>query len=92
MQLAIMTLVMFVAMYGLMYTMVNRFENVYPNVNQCHMAGMMTAPMILIELVIMRTMYQNRTASIVIVVVILLAFTGLWAGIREQVAVPTDSS
>lgn len=92
MQLAIMTLVMFVAMYGLMYAMVDRFENVYPNVNRFYMAGVMTAPMILIELVIMRTMYQNRTANIAIVVVSLLAVRVSGSASGSRLLFPTDSS
>jgi hypothetical protein len=36
---------LFVAMFILMYSMVDRFANVYPNVNQFYMAGLMAAPM-----------------------------------------------
>ena len=45
-----MTALMFVAMFGLMYAMVDRFDNVFPNLNQLYMASLMTAPMLLIEL------------------------------------------
>jgi hypothetical protein len=48
--LLIMTVLMFIAMYWLMYAMVDRLANVYPNLNQVYMAGLMTAPMVLIEL------------------------------------------
>ena len=41
-------------MYALMYAMVNTFANVYATVNQAYMAGLMTAPMVVIELVVMR--------------------------------------
>jgi hypothetical protein len=37
----------FISMYVLMYAMVDRFANVYPNFNQFYMAGLMTAPMVL---------------------------------------------
>jgi hypothetical protein len=40
----------FAAMYLLMYAMVNTIDDVYMNVNQVYMAGLMTAPMIVIEL------------------------------------------
>lgn len=33
----------FAAMYGLMYAMLDRLDNVYPNLNQLYMAGLMTA-------------------------------------------------
>jgi hypothetical protein len=35
----------FIAMYGLMYAMTNRFEDVFMNWNQLYMAALMTAPM-----------------------------------------------
>jgi len=47
-----MTALSFVAMYFLMYVMVNALDNVYMNFNQVYMAGLMAAPMVLIELVV----------------------------------------
>lgn len=88
--LAIMTVLMFIAMYILMYAMVDRLENVFPNINQFYMAGLMTAPMVLIELAIMRAMYENRMANIVVIVVSLIALIGFWVGIRQQVAVTDE--
>jgi uncharacterized protein (DUF305 family) len=85
--LAIMTLAMFVVMYWLMYAMVNRWENVFSNVNQVYMAGLMTAPMVLIELGVMRGMYPNRTANTFIVALSLVALAFFWFGIRQQWAV-----
>ena len=38
-RLAIMAALSFVAMYALMYAMVDRFANVRPNLNQLYMAG-----------------------------------------------------
>jgi hypothetical protein len=85
--LLIMTVLMFITMYGLMYAMVDRFANVYPNLNQFYMAGLMTAPMVLIELALMRAMYEHRMANIAIVAVSVVALAVFWFGIREQVAV-----
>lgn len=82
--LAIMTGLMFVAMYVLMYAMVDRFDNVFANVNQFYMAGLMTAPMVVIELAVMRAMYENRAANTVIIVVSVLALVGFWFAIRQQ--------
>ena len=44
-RLLVMTALSFVAMYVLMYAMVDRFDNVYSNFNQVYMAGLMTASM-----------------------------------------------
>jgi hypothetical protein len=41
-------------------------ENVYSNVNQIYMAGLMTAPMVAIELVVMRAMYHDMRMNAVI--------------------------
>ena len=50
-KLLIMAVLSFISMYVLMYAMVNAFENVIPNINQFYMAGLMTTPMIIIELI-----------------------------------------
>jgi len=62
--MGIMTILMFIAMYALMYAMVDQFANVYSNLNQVYMAGLMTAPMILIELAVMRSMYEDRRLNV----------------------------
>jgi hypothetical protein len=77
----------FVAMYILMYAMVDRFANVYPNVNQLYMAGLMTAPMILIELFVMQSMYMNKMLNIVIVSVSSILLIVFFLLIRYQTAV-----
>ncbi len=47
-RLAAMTVLSFISMYILMYAMVDQLANVYPNINQFYMAGLMTAPMVII--------------------------------------------
>jgi len=64
--LAVMTALMFAVMYALMYAMVDRFANVYSSLNQIYMAGLMTAPMVLIELAVMRSMYGDRRWNTII--------------------------
>ena len=54
------------AMYALMYAMVDTWANVLSNVNQAYMAGLMAAPMVVIELIVMREMFRNRRANAVI--------------------------
>src|SRR5215510_2534588 len=65
-QLLGMAVLSLAAMYVLMYVMVDTFGNMYNNVNQLYMAGLMTAPMIVIELLVMRGMYRDRTRNVVI--------------------------
>jgi hypothetical protein len=72
-RLLLMAGLSFVAMYILMYAMVDRFANVYPNFNQFYMAGLMAAPMVMIELVLMRDMYPNKKVNALIAVTSLAA-------------------
>jgi len=83
----LMVVLSFIAMYVLMYSMVDAFSNVFPNVNQFYMAGLMAAPMALIEILVMSSMYLNKKLNALIIggsIVLLIAF---FIGIRQQVAV-----
>jgi len=85
--LAIMTGLSFIAMFILMYAMVDRFANVYPNVNQAYMAGLMAAPMVIIELLVMRGMYSNARMNLILGSAALVALALFFVGIRAQTAV-----
>lgn len=65
-KLAIMIVLSFIAMYILMYAMVDTLANVVPNVNQFYMAGLMTMPMLIIELLVMGSMYMKKKLNIVL--------------------------
>jgi hypothetical protein len=86
-RLLLMTVLSFVSMYVLMYAMVNSFANVYSNLNQFYMAGLMTAPMVLIELVLMGGMYHDKKLNAAIAVISLIALVGCWFLIRQQTAI-----
>jgi uncharacterized protein (DUF305 family) len=86
-RLLIMTVLSFISMYVLMYAMVDTFANVYPNFNQFYMAGLMTAPMVLIELLLMRSMYNNKKANITIIAVSIVALAAFFLMIRQQTAI-----
>jgi hypothetical protein len=53
----------FIAMDILMYAMVDRPANVFPNLNQAYMADLMTAPMVIIELLVMRPLDRITSAT-----------------------------
>ena len=82
-----MTALSFVAMFILMYAMVDRFANVYANFNQVYMAGLMAAPMVLIEMALMRSMYPNAKLNGVIILATLLVMILCWVFIRQQTAI-----
>ena len=86
-RLVVMTVISFIAMYVLMYAMVDRFANVFPNFNQFYMAGLMAAAMVAIELVVMGGMYPNRKVNIALIAASLAALAGFWILIRQQTAI-----
>ena len=85
--LAIMAGGSFLAMFVLMYAMVNAWPNVLVNLNQAYMAGLMTAPMVLIELLVMRSMYRDRRRNMAIAAGSLVLLVACWLAIRSQAAI-----
>lgn len=77
----------FIAMYVFMYAMVNVFANVIPNTNQFYMAGLMTAPMMIFELLLMGMMYPNKKLNVAIIAFSLVALVFFWMGIRQQIGI-----
>lgn len=86
-RLAAMAALSFVAMFVLMYAMVDRPAHVHPNLNQVYMAGLMTAPMVAIEVLLMGAMYRNRTLNVVLIAASVLGGVLLFAAIRQQTAI-----
>ena len=86
-RLLVMTVISFIAMYVLMYAMVDRFENVYPSFNQFYMAGLMAASMVAIELVVMGGMYPNKKLNVLLIAASLAALALFWVFIRKQTAI-----
>ena len=85
--LLIMVLLSFIAMYILMYAMVNTLDNVYNNFNQFYMAGLMAAPMVLIELFVMRSMYQDKKRNALIIAGSVIVGLIFFLLIRQQTAI-----
>jgi small-conductance mechanosensitive channel len=83
-RLTVTAVLSFLAMYVLMYAMVDRLGDVYPNINQFYMAALMAAPMVLIELALMGSMYTNKAANAAIIAVSLVVLVGAWILIRQQ--------
>ena len=74
-------------MYVLMYSMVDALDNVHPNLNEVYMAGLMTAPMVLLELVLMREAYQRKAWNAAIAGASIVALVACWILIREQAGI-----
>ena len=86
-RLAAMIGLSFVAMYVLMYAMVDVLGNALPNINQGYMAALMTAPMLVLELLLMGHMYANKKINSGLIIGGVLLLVLAWVGIRQQVAI-----
>jgi uncharacterized protein (DUF305 family) len=86
-KLLLMAVLSFIAMYFLMYSMVDSFSNVISNINQFYMAALMTAPMLILEMLLMRSMYKNKRLNTLIVLISSLVLILCFLFIRKQTAV-----
>ena len=82
-----MIVLSFIAMFILMYSMVDKFANVIVNVNQFYMAGLMTAPMIIIEMLLMGSMYMNKKLNLIIIFISAVVLIACFFFIRVQTGV-----
>ena len=86
-KLLIMVILSFIAMFILMYSMVDKFENVTININQFYMAALMTAPMIIIEMALMGSMYMNKKLNLLIMAISSIVLVACFLFIRNQTGV-----
>ena len=84
---ALMAVAMFVAMYFIMYAMIDGLQNLIPNINNLYMTLLMVSAMLVIELWIMKGMYQNKKINWAIIAFSLAIGIFSWFGIREQINV-----
>jgi uncharacterized protein (DUF305 family) len=79
-----MTVLSFISMYVLMYAMVDSAGEIYNSFNQVYMAGLMTAPMVIIELLVMSGMYHNKRLNALLMGVSVVVGILCFAFIRHQ--------
>jgi len=85
--LAIELSIDFVIMYFVMYTMIATTDHLYLNLNNVYMTLMMVAPMALVMLVLMRSMFPARRLNWIIGIGAIVIFIGSYAAMRTQAAV-----
>lgn len=84
---AVMAVAMFIAMYFIMYAMIDGLNNLIPNINNLYMTLLLVSAMLIIELLIMKGMYQNKKINWAVIAVSLAIGIFSWFGIREQLFV-----
>lgn len=84
MGLLIMLIAHFAVMFGVMYTMVDSWENVVINLNQFYMTMMMVTPMTIGMLLFMSSMYKNKKLNFLLHLGSLLLFVLFFYFMRAQ--------
>lgn len=85
--LLIMAVVHFTAMYFLMFAMVEKTEDIFLNLNNLYMAGLMTAPMLMMEIIMAHSIYGNKLALLEILTASIVLFSLFFFFVRQQVAI-----
>lgn len=80
----------FVIMYLVMYTMIASLEHFYLNVNNLYMTLMMVAPMAVVMLVGMRSMFPSTRLNLAIGVGAVVVFIASFTAMRTQAAVGNE--
>ncbi len=77
----------FVIMYFVMYTMIESVAHLYLNLNNVYMTLMMVAPMAVVMLVSMRSMFRRRNLNIAITAAAVAMFVVSFVAMRTQAVV-----
>jgi hypothetical protein len=73
-----------VVMFFLTYALIDSFDHFYPNVNRGYMAVLMAAPMVIVMLLVMGHMYEDRKINTALYVVFGALFVGVLLLARSQ--------
>lgn len=74
-------------MYLVMFVMIDRLSSFYNNLNMVYMTLMMVAPMVVLMILAMRSMFPDKRLNAVILVGSAVAFFGSFALIRTQTTI-----
>ncbi|MCR4280017.1 MAG: DUF305 domain-containing protein [Candidatus Komeilibacteria bacterium] len=86
-KLTLMSVLSFIIMYVIMYFMVDTLDHVFLNINKFYMAGLMTLPMLVLGVLLMKSMYTNNLMNTWIIIGSAILFGLLFLFLRGQVAV-----
>jgi len=86
-RLAIELTLDFIVMYLVMYTMIATLRHFHFNLNNVYMTLMMVAPMTIIMLVSMRSMFPSQRLNMIIGAAALVIFLASFAAMRTQAGV-----
>jgi uncharacterized protein (DUF305 family) len=85
--LALQTIISAIAMYLVMFVMIDGLGSFYNNLNMLYMTLMMVAPMVVLMILAMRHMFPSKAANMALLVGAALVFVGSFALIRTQTTI-----
>jgi hypothetical protein len=74
----------FIIMYSVMYLNADRFDHIYLSLNRFYMTVLMVAPMALIMLLVMSSMYKNKKLNRIIITLSITFFIAAFLLLRSQ--------
>jgi glucose-6-phosphate-specific signal transduction histidine kinase len=74
----------FIIMYSVMYLNADRFDHIYLSLNRFYMTVLMVAPMALIMLLVMSSMYKNKKLNRIIITLSITFFIAAVLLLRYQ--------
>lgn len=74
----------FFIMWALTYSGVYAFDHIFLNLNRFYMAVLMVAPMVIVMLVAMRHMFENKRLNFAIYAASAVVFVAAFAAIQKQ--------
>lgn len=86
-RLMIALTISYIVMMFIMLSRVNVLSNVFLSLNQVYMAGLMVAPMLIIMLLAMGSMYKKKSLNIALLLIGTAAIGLFWTLVRTQAAV-----
>lgn len=82
-----MALIHLPAMYLIMFTMIDSIADFYMNLNTFYMAVMMVAPMVISMPLLMKSMYPNKKANVIVYISGFSMLIAFYLFVRQQTAI-----
>lgn len=83
-KLGLMTVISFLVMYVVMFFNVDSMAHIYISATRLYMTLLMVAPMAVLMLLFMWTMYLNKTKNVIIILISVLVFIAAFGFLRNQ--------
>lgn len=83
-KMAVMLIISFIIMYSVMFANVDKFDHIQLNMNRLYMTILMVAPMALVMLFLMSSMFKNKKLNNIIIALSIIALMAAFLMLRNQ--------